>query len=211
MKALYLVGGPGVGKSEIMSRLTARYTRVSSVLGDGQPRREWLLNGAGHIPVAVELGARAGRHPAGFPGTDAMAMTAIVSTEKWILSGLAAGEAPLLLGEGARLGVRRFLEALLHERIETHVVLITAPKEIVEQRCVARGSNQKESWMRGQFTRSLRFHEAAFEMAQNSRGRLTTHALLNGDNADLSNCVNELAGIIGWKVSTPSQGANLAE
>lgn len=206
MKALYLVGGPAVGKSAIMSRLTSPYGRVESMAEDGQPRREWLFQPAQRqdpswkdVPsaIAVELGARVGKHPAGFPGTDAMAMSAIVPVEEWITSGVAAAEAPVLLGEGARLGVRRFVEALMAAEIETHVVLVTASPDIVERRCQKRGSNQKESWMRGQFTRSRRFFEYA-EHAAAERSLLHVHEMSNLGSAGLQGCAERLAEIIGW-------------
>ena len=200
MKALYLTGGPAVGKSAIMSRLTSPYGRIESTPDEGQPRREWLFQPAHrHDPgaIAVELGARAGKHPAGFPGTDAMAMSAIVPVEKWIVSGVAAAEAPVLLGEGARLGVRRFVEALMAAEIETHVVLVTASPDIVERRCQERGSHQKESWMRGQFTRSRNFFEYA-EHAALERPLLHVHEMSNLGSAGLQGCAERLAEIIGW-------------
>lgn len=137
-----------------MDRATKHLTRHCI---EDNPRRE-LLSANGRV-VAVELGARAGRHPPGFPGTDALPMNAVVSAENWLRSGQAAGEAPVVLGEGARLGVRRFLDAAIATGWEIHIVLLTSRRAARNR--AERGSRQKDSWVKGATTRALRFHDYA--------------------------------------------------
>ncbi len=155
----YLVGEPGVGKSWIMDRLTERYHRVP---WDGRPRLE-TLHETFEPPRtaelrAIELGARAGKHPEGFPGTDAMSMTAIVDVHRWLV-GAETPSVPVL-GEGARLAVRRLIQACEEGQHNLHVYLIVDPERAAAQRA-ARGSKQNESWIKGARTRAYRFAEQA--------------------------------------------------
>jgi hypothetical protein len=192
---VYLVGGPGVGKSALMDALTLGYDRA--LLGD-QPRREQLYpTGAMDTPgwrtttpVAVELGARVGRHPIGFPGTDAMSMSTIVSAEQWLLSGDAGEETPLILGEGARLGVRRFVNAVLDAGIRLDLVLVIA--ESAERRRTNRGSTQKPEWVKGAFTRATRIHDYVATMGY---GEAKAHVLAN--DVDLQHGVKYLRELTG--------------
>ena len=155
----YLVGEPGVGKSWIMDRLTERYHRVP---WDSRPRME-TLHETFQPPRtaelrAIELGARAGKHLAGFPGTDAMSMTAIVDVHRWLIG----GDTPAVpvLGEGARLAVRRLIQACQEGDHRLNVYLIFDPERAAAQRA-ARGSMQNESWIKGARTRAGRFADAA--------------------------------------------------
>jgi hypothetical protein len=157
---IYLVGEPGVGKSWLFTELTKSFVRTAP--HTPAPRREFLLSPDRASIVGVELGARLGRHHAGYPGTDALPMNAVVAAERWLVSGDAARETPLILAEGARLGVRRFLNAAIAARIDTHVVLVTDPERAAKQRA-DRGSAQSPSWVRGATTRAVRFYAYALE------------------------------------------------
>jgi hypothetical protein len=157
----YLVGEPGVGKSWVMDRLTEGYNRVP--LLDSRPRMEALYESyppprSGRLR-AVELGARRGRHPIGFPGTDAMSMTAIVDVHRWLVSVDTGPEVPVL-GEGARLAVRRLIRACDEGGHALHVYLIVNPERAAAQRA-ERGSTQNESWIKGARTRARRFADLA--------------------------------------------------
>jgi hypothetical protein len=155
----YLVGEPGVGKSWIMDRLTEGYHQVPF---DFRPRLEGIYQV--HEPPepatlrAYELGARVGKHPEGFPGTDAMSMTAIVDVHRWLI-GKDTPDVPVL-GEGARLAVRRLIQACSEGGHVLHVYLICDPQRAAAQRA-ARGSMQNESWIKGARTRAGRFADAA--------------------------------------------------
>jgi P-loop Nucleotide Kinase3 len=152
---LYVVGEPGVGKSTAVDLLTAHLGRT---VVNGQPKREHLHDGS-HC-VAVELGARLGKHPEGFPGTDAMSMSTILDVEPWLRDGHAAFETPLVLGEGARLANGRFIRAAVDGGFRVTVVWLRDGQG-AEERRAARGSNQKDAWVRGQATKSRKFYELA--------------------------------------------------
>jgi hypothetical protein len=157
----YLVGEPGVGKSWIMDRLTERYHRVP---WDTRPRMETLHETFAPPRTAelraIELGARAGKHPDGFPGTDAMSMTAIVDVHRWLIG----AEKPVvpILGEGARLAVRRLIQACHEGDHQLRVYLIINQGRAEAQRA-ARGSTQNDSWIKGARTRALRFADHAVD------------------------------------------------
>jgi hypothetical protein len=156
---VYLAGEPGVGKSTAMSNLTDGYHRaVVSHKLKGGPARETLERDTEQ--VGVELGRRHGPHPEGFPGTDAMSMSAIVGVESWLVSGDAARETPLVLGEGARLANRRFVRACLIGGVKLTVVYFHDPAG-ADRRRKARGGKQNETWVRGQATRAANFYAMA--------------------------------------------------
>lgn len=181
MKALVVVGGPGVGKSAIVTQLTDSFVRVCSRPDDGRPRREWLFdNPEDGDPIMVELGARLAPHPAGFPGTDALSMSIIRDVETW-LSTVGQFEAQWLICEGARLANRRFLTLLGDLGIETHVVLITCVDQVAAMRRADRGSQQRESWVRGAFTRAERFLQVAHELHDAGNIALYTYVVGNND------------------------------
>jgi hypothetical protein len=158
LRVVYLVGEPGVGKSHAMTELTLPYERVHGVGYLRRPRRELLLRD-GQVR-AVELGARGGKHPPGHPGTDAMSMTAIVEVDAWLDSPQAARDANLILGEGARLGVRRLVDVCGRTGAEL-VVVHAVGEEQARHRREARGTRQKESWIAGARTRAARFADYA--------------------------------------------------
>lgn len=157
-RLVYLVGEPGVGKSWLFTELTKLFVRTAPKTT--APRREFLLLPHSTRIEGVELGARLGHHHAGYPGTDALPMNAVVAAERWLVSGDAARETPLILAEGARLGVRRFLDAAQTAGIDTHVVLVTDPERAAKQRA-GRGSTQSPSWVRGTSTRAINFYAYA--------------------------------------------------
>lgn len=156
-----LVGEPGVGKSTALGKFTEAYDRevVSHRLAGG-PARETLQRD-GQV-VAVELGRREGSHPIGFPGTDAMSMSAIVGVEEWLVSGAAAAETRLVLLEGARLANRRFIKACIAAGARLTVAYLHDPAGAAERR-QARGGGQNDAWVRGQGTRAANFYALARE------------------------------------------------
>lgn len=159
-KIVYLVGEPGIGKSYAFNVLTRPWKRIvvggaKDATGIGGPFREWIMDG-GTSPRAVELGRRAGKHPEGYPGTDAMSMSAIGGVDYWLTSGEAAAETDLIIGEGARLGVRRFVDIAVQAGWDLTVVYAHGYKTARAQR-EARGSQQSDRWVRGAKTRAANF------------------------------------------------------
>jgi hypothetical protein len=180
---VYLAGEPGVGKSTAMSDLTDGYGReVVSHKLKGGPARETLTRD-GEI-VGVELGRRLGPHPAGFPGTDAMSMSAIVGVESWLVSGAATAEVPLVLGEGARLTNRRFVRACLLAGVKLTVVYFHDPAG-AEVRRKARSGKQNETWVRGQATRAANFYAMARHVMVSTDADVHCE-FVRGDRANLT-------------------------
>lgn len=187
-RLIYLVGEPGVGKSWLFSELTKQFRRP--VVHTPAPRREFLVTPAGDRIVGVELGARAGEHHPGYPGTDAMPMDAIVAAETWVKSGMAARETPLILAEGARLAVKRFLDAAVTAHLDTHVVLVMDPERAAKQRG-DRGSTQNATWVRGAATRAINFY--LYASKQPAR-LVTVHRYVSADPVRVLAGLAELIG-----------------
>jgi hypothetical protein len=180
LHVVYVIGEPGVGKSTVVGELTRGYERaVVAHRTDGGPAREFLY-GPGETPVATELGRRAGPHPEGFPGTDAMSMSAIVGVEKWLLSGNATG---LVIGEGARLANKRFASAVLEAGGRLSLVHLTDADGAAKRR-ETRGGHQNPAWVAGQGTRAWKFFVLCANSVNTWPGQLATYSVhLPADDA----------------------------
>lgn len=149
-RLVYIVGEPGAGKSTLMAALTEGWERHEL---PGQPKRDLLIDGTD--TKAVELGRR---RPGGFSGTDALSSTVINSAEPWLFR----HEAPLVLGEGARLGNARFLSAAVQAGYETLLVLLdhSEARRWRTSREAVLGRQQNPTWVKGRRTASLRLAES---------------------------------------------------
>lgn len=148
MRILYLIGGPGTGKSTLMQTLTAGAVRAPQTRS-ALPHE--LLRFPGHdAPTGAELGIR---RP-DFPGTDTLSMsinpTAVSSLTDGTWNGLHT-----LYGEGDRLANTAFLSAA-HKHHQLHVVYLRTDPRTVLERCASRGSTQDVSWLRGRITKAER-------------------------------------------------------
>lgn len=146
-RALYLVGPPGVGKTTLMTLLLSRYQVLNAWVppGYGPLRLEPLIDGGG-----MAAGYHLGITRAAFGGTDALSMGVNTAAVRWV------SEAPLpgvLYGEGQRLANMRFLTALA-DQADLTVVHLTAPVEVLDARCDARGSKQDPAWRKAGRTRA---------------------------------------------------------
>src|SRR5690606_17822370 len=148
---IYMIGEPGSGKSTLMARLTEPWSRHPA---DGQPRRDLLLEG--ETLRAVELGKR---RAGGFSGTDALGSTVITVAERWLYR----HEAPIVLGEGARLGNARFLRAAVDAGYRTTLILLEHPESERwrAERSARLGRTQTAAWVRGRATASRRLADYA--------------------------------------------------
>lgn len=131
------------------------------------PLRHDLLVRNGIIEAA-ELGARRET----FSGTDALPMNAITKAETF----LTETHAPVILAEGARLGVRRFLETAARTHAVT-LFYLTTPHAAAQR--ASRGTGQNETWVKGASTR-------ARNLAQQDIPGVTTIELDGSDPETLS-------------------------
>jgi dephospho-CoA kinase len=170
MRMLYLIGVPGCGKSTLMARLVqGRRRRV-------YPKPFAYTQYEGGI---VQLG----RERAKFSGTDALSMSvqpvaiAMLETQEW----------PKVLGEGDRLANSGFFQAARDAGYELDIVLLECPPELAAARCVARGSNQDEKWLKGRYTRIQNLRPLATTTLDASLSteqlavQLSTHPIFTGD------------------------------
>lgn len=150
MNLLYLIGGPGAGKSTLMGELTGGCGRRP---GTDPIAHDILTNAAGD-PVGVELGRRRDD----FPGTDALPMNVSPAACIWVQSGLGPG---LLLAEGDRLAHMRFFDAARAGGYRVTVAYLDASGGLLASRCAARGAAQDTSWRKGRASKAARLAEIA--------------------------------------------------
>jgi hypothetical protein len=151
---VYLIGAPAAGKSTLMAALTRGCDRLPVARPVPHDR---LADPRSGDPVGAEIGRRRNR----FSGTDALAMNASPACCAWV----ASRHAPvLLLGEGDRLAHAGFLAAAADGGYSVHVLHVTCPPGLLEQRYAARaaqGHTQNPVWRAGRATKAVRLAEVA--------------------------------------------------
>lgn len=153
-RATYVIGPPGVGKTTYLQQLIRAERAVLPAvrvlrLLKGEP----LANRADGTVDALHLGVT---RPGGFSGTDALSMGVQPDAISWARSGANANLS--VYGEGQRLANLEFLSALASVRDLT-VIYLTAPSDVLDERCERRGSQQSRSWRQGAATRAARCAE----------------------------------------------------
>lgn len=154
MKTLvYLVGGPGSGKSTLMAQLTGGWARVPAP--GGFVARDWLIDQDGRA-AGVELGRQRGD----FSGTDALPHNAIGPACDYLA---AQTETGLVFGEGARLGVWRFLDLALAAGYSVVLGHLEHPdqRDWLAERSQRLGKIQSPTWVAGRVTAARNLAQTA--------------------------------------------------
>lgn len=137
MKLVYLIGEPGIGKTTLMRELTSRMGPAVEMTKPFAHRE-----GAGWI----ELGRQRGM----FSGTDGLSMSVQPDAIVW----LRTRPAPLVLGEGDRLGTGSFLDAV-GAYAEVRLVGLVAPPAVAAERRANRGQDFafNAQWLKGRISK----------------------------------------------------------
>lgn len=158
MQAVYVVGGAGTGKSTFTQSII---DEVGWTLGPHQDfwttrnkaGRPEILRGHELLWEGSPNGFYLGRMRDEFPGTDGLSRSTVIAGEAWLRAGGLDGLPQCLLGEGATFSTVGFLTAL-HLHSDLVLVHLHASPEVVDLRCLARGSSQDPSFMVATVTRS---------------------------------------------------------
>lgn len=153
LRLVYLSGEPGIGKSTLMREITANWERIYLPQEPGTaPHRDLLFDRSTGRAAACEVG----RIRDSFSGTDALANNCITEAEAWLASGKAAREAPLILGEGARLANRRFLSCAVGTGWQVHLFHLQGASLAAHRRSDRARTlgtrEQNPSWVKGRRT-----------------------------------------------------------
>jgi hypothetical protein len=147
-RSVYIVGGPGSGKSTMMAELLDHLPPMGEQadLWSGRNARGSLVTLRGHY--LEDGGVYLGKMRDTFPGTDGLDRVSHFVAEDWLAQDTLP---PYIIAEGAGLANQRFLPALA-ERTDMLLVHLWAEPFVIELRCLARGSSQNASWMKGKVT-----------------------------------------------------------
>lgn len=144
-RLVYLVGAPGSGKSTLMRRLTAGFDRLPTDFP--VPHDQLITSITGSVDHA-EIGRQRGD----FSGTDALASSIIDKAVPWIVT----RPYPVVLGEGARLGNHRFLQAAIDTGYDVVLAVLDHADAAAwrEVRSKQLGKFQNAAWVKGRLTAS---------------------------------------------------------
>jgi hypothetical protein len=182
-KLIYIIGGPGTGKSTLMRRLTAGVNRVpAEPATDGFATDELFDRATGDL-VGIELGTRRGT----FSGTDTLSSSVITRVVPWIQ---AQTETGLVLGEGARLGNHRFLLTGVNSGYEVTLVALEHPQADAWRaaRSIRLARTQNPAWVKSRFTAVARLAD---------KPPAGVSAVLRGHPDDLAEAVFAATGLPG--------------
>jgi P-loop Nucleotide Kinase3 len=131
MDALYVIGEPGVGKSELIEELTAY--AAAEELAEPFAHRIYECG-------VIELGRRREE----FSGTDSLSMAVQPKVMEW----LETAKPAMLLAEGDRLANDGFFKRLVELGYSLRIVQLVGPG-VAARRRLHRGSKQDPKWLSG--------------------------------------------------------------
>lgn len=156
--SLYIVGSAGSGKSTFMGELLsdAELGPLEDIHGRKNAKALVVLRGHRARWPGLQ-GWYLGRMRPSFPGTDGLDRASSATGVKWLEMGGSYGE-NFIVGEGATLATRPFLEAL-QDQTELMLLHLVIARESLAARFQQRGSSQKESFVEATRTRSRNVFE----------------------------------------------------
>lgn len=139
-RMLYIVGPPGVGKSSVVAALL---THLGLTRGEPTMIGEKVLWAEPLLIEGEVVGVLLGKDHPDYPGTDRLSMEVPPEAVRW-----AAGPLPpLVIGEGSRLAIQKFLVPLAERSdVVLTVAHLTALDDVLDARCAGRGSEQSRNW-----------------------------------------------------------------
>ena len=151
MRSVYVIGAAGSGKSTFMAELLSDVELLPQKDFYSQRNAKALVTLRGHRMRYLD-GIYLGCMREAFPGTDGLDRASSPVGAAWLRDPIIKHPA-FLVGEGATLATRPFLEAL-YEKTDMLLVLLEADEVVLDLRFLQRGSNQNASFVKSTASRS---------------------------------------------------------
>lgn len=150
-RALYVIGGAGVGKSTFMSRVMRGYEFGPLQDLHSKKNAKAVVTLRGHtIKSRHTEGVYLGVDREEFPGSDGLDRASSPTGKEWLEN---FELPPVIVSEGATLATRPFLYAL-QEHTDLWVMVLTCEPMVHDLRLLARGSGQEPSFVQATITKT---------------------------------------------------------
>ena len=150
--SLYIIGGPGTGKSTLLADILGgmEFGEVEALHAKRNKKALVTLRGQRLYSHERAVGTYLGINRPEFPGADALDNTSSPVGADWLETGSLP---PFIVGEGLALTTRGFLAAL-QDNTRLMVFHLICSDEERERRFAARGSQQNPNWVKQSVTRA---------------------------------------------------------
>lgn len=150
-RALYVIGGAGVGKSTFLGRIMRSYEFGPLQDLHAKKNAKAVVTLRGHeIKNKYVEGLYLGVQRDEFPGSDGLDRASSPTGKEWLEMSILP---EVIVAEGATLATRPFLYAL-HEQTDLRVVVLTCDPMVHDLRLLARGTGQMESFVQSTITKT---------------------------------------------------------